>query len=139
LRRRRRDLSEKGRGVASLMLGLYDEKGKLHHVGTASAAGKRRDEILERVEPLLGSSPERLPRGEPSRWRPKVALEWSPVPPELVVEVSYDKWQKARFRHNARFLRFRPDKDPEQCTVDQVRPRPKKGDPTVPGLLGRAR
>jgi ATP-dependent DNA ligase len=131
--------SEKGRGVASLMLGLYDEKGKLHHVGTASAAGKRRDEILERVEPLLGSSPERLPRGEPSRWRPKVALEWSPVPPELVVEVSYDKWQKARFRHNARFLRFRPDKDPEQCSVDQVRPRPKKGDPTVPGLLGRAR
>jgi ATP-dependent DNA ligase len=131
--------SEKGRGVASLMLGLYDEKGKLHHVGTASAAGKRRAEILERIEPLLGSSPERLPRGEPSRWRPKVALEWSPVPPELVVEVSYDKWQKARFRHNARFLRFRPDKDPEQCTIDQVRPRPKKGDPTVRGLLGRAR
>jgi ATP-dependent DNA ligase len=131
--------SEKGRGIASLMLGLYDKEAKLHHVGTASAAGKRREEILERVQPLLGSSPERLPRGEPSRWRPKVTLEWSPVPPELVVEVSYDKWQKARFRHNARFLRFRPDKDPEQCTLDQVRPRPKKGDPTVPGLLGRAR
>jgi ATP-dependent DNA ligase len=130
--------SEKGRGVASLMLGLYDG-GKLHHVGTASAAGKRREEILERVQPLLGASPERLPRGEPSRWRPKVTLEWSPVPPELVVEVSYDKWQKARFRHNARFLRFRPDKDPEQCTIDQVRPRPKKGDPTAQGLLVRAR
>ena len=131
--------SEKGRGIASLMLGLYDEDGELRHVGTASAAGKRRDEILERVQPLLGPNPERRPRGEPSRWRPKVALEWSRVPPELVVEVAYDKWQKARFRHNARFLRFRTDKDPEQCTIDQVRPRPRKGDPTVPGLLGRAR
>ena len=49
----------------------------------------------------------------------------------------YDKWQKGRFRHNSRFLRFRPDKDPDQCTVAQVRPRPKKGDPTVAGLLGR--
>src|SRR5919108_1545059 len=129
--------SEKGTGVASLALGLY-EKGELRPVGSAPASGKRREEILERVLPLLGPSPERLPRGEPSRWRPKVALEWSRVPPELVVEVSYDKWQKARFRHNARFLRFRPDKNPEQCTVDQVRPRPKKGDPTVAGLLGRA-
>jgi ATP-dependent DNA ligase len=128
--------SEKGTGVASLVLGLYDD-GELRHVGTASAAGRRKEEILERVLPLLGASPERLPRGEPSRWRPKVTLEWSPVPPELVVEVSYDKWQKARFRHNARFLRFRPDKDPEQCTVEQVRPRPQAGDPTVPGLLGR--
>jgi ATP-dependent DNA ligase len=130
--------SEKGTGIASLVLGLHDDKRELRPVGTASAAGRRRDEILERVRPLLGSSPKRLPRGEPSRWRPKVTLEWSPVPPELVVEVGYDKWQKARFRHNARFLRFRPDKNPDQCTVDQVRPRPKKGDPTVPGLLGRA-
>jgi ATP-dependent DNA ligase len=129
--------SEKGSGVASLMLGLYDG-GKLRPVGTASAAGKRRDEILERVQPLLGKNPERKPRGEPSRWRPQVTLEWSPVKPELVVEVRYDKWQKARFRHGTRFLRFRPDKDPEQCTVSQVKPRPKKGDPTVPALLGRA-
>jgi ATP-dependent DNA ligase len=129
--------SEKGAGIASLMLGLYDGE-KLVPVGTASAAGKRRDEILERVEPLLGSNPERRPRGEPSRWRPQVTLEWSPVKPELVVEVRYDKWQKARFRHGTRFLRFRPDKDPDQCTVAQVKPRPKKGDPTVPGLLSRA-
>ena len=126
--------SEKGRGIASLMLGLY-ENGKLHHVGTASAAGKRRDEILERVEPLLGKKPERRPRGEPSRWRPQVTGEWSPVPPKLVVEVRYDKWQGQRFRHGTRFLRFRPDKNPEQCTIRQVRPRPKKGDPTVAELL----
>ena len=125
--------SEKGSGIASLMLGLYDGK-KLVPVGTSSAAGKRREEILERVQPLLGPNPERKPRGEPSRWRPQVTLEWSPVAPKLVVEVRYDKWQKARFRHGTRFLRFRPDKDPEQCTVSQVKPRPKKGDPTVPGF-----
>jgi ATP-dependent DNA ligase len=128
--------SEKGTGIASLMLGLYED-GALRPVGSAPASGKKREEILERVQPLLGRNPERRPRGEPSRWRPKVEGEWSPLPPELVVEVKYDKWQKGRFRHNSRFLRFRPDKDPEQCTVDQVRPRPKKGDPTVASLLGR--
>ena len=129
--------SEKGTGVASLMLGLHVD-GELRPVGSAPASGKKRKEILARVEPLLGPNPERRPRGAPSRWKPKADLEWSPVSPELVVEVRYDKWQKGRFRHNARFLRFRPDKDPDQCTVDQVRPRPQKGDPTVPELLGRA-
>lgn len=128
--------SEKGTGIASLALGLYVD-GELRPVGSAPATGKKRAEILERVEPLLGPNPERKPRGAPSRWKPKADLEWSSVPPELVVEVKYDKWQKGRFRHNSRFLRFRPDKDPDQCTVDQVRPRPKKGDPTVAGLLGR--
>jgi ATP-dependent DNA ligase len=128
--------SEKGTGIASLALGLWID-GKLVPVGNAPASGKKRAEILEQVEPLLGPNPERKPRGAPSRWKRDVHLEWSSVPPELVVEVRYDKWQKGRFRHNARFLRFRPDKDPEQCTVDQVRPRPRKGDPTVAGLLGR--
>jgi ATP-dependent DNA ligase len=129
--------SEKGTGIASLALGLWVD-GELRPVGNAPATGKKREEILERVEPLLGPDPERLPRGGPSRWKPKAdQLEWSPVPPELVVEVRYDKWQKGRIRHNARFLRFRPDKDPAECTVDQVRPRPKKGDPTVAGLLER--
>jgi ATP-dependent DNA ligase len=127
--------SEKGTGFASLMLGLYDGD-KLRPVGTASAAGKKREEIEAQVGPLLGKNPERRPRGEPTRWQ-KVPLEWSPVRPELVVEVRYDKWQKARFRHGTRFLRFRPDKDPGQCTVAQVRPKPKKGDPTVSGLLER--
>jgi ATP-dependent DNA ligase len=130
--------SEKGTGIASLALGLYVD-GELQPVGSAPATGKKRAEILERVEPLLGPNPERKPRGAPSRWKPKADLEWSPVPPELVVEVRYDKWQKGRIRHNARFLRFRPDKNPDQCTVDQVRPRPRKGDPTVSGLLERAR
>jgi ATP-dependent DNA ligase len=129
--------SEKGRGIASLMLGLYDSEGQLRPVGTSSAAGKRREEILAQVEPLLGKNPERRPRGEPSRWRPKVTGEWSPLEPKLVVEVRYDKWQGQRFRHGTRFLRFRPDKDAAQCKVDQVRPRPKKGDPTVAALLGQ--
>ena len=131
--------SEKGTGIASLMLGLYDSKGELHNVGTASAAGKHREEIEALVKPFLGKNPKRLPRGEPSRWRPQVTLEWSPVPPKLVVEVRYDKWQGQRFRHGTRFLRFRPDKDPSECTVDQVRPRPKKGDPTVETLLDATR
>jgi ATP-dependent DNA ligase len=129
--------SEKGSGIASLMLGLH-ERDEIRHVGTASATGKHREEILARVKPLLGRNPERKPRGEPSRWRPKVTLEWSPVPPKLVVEVRYDKWQGQRFRHGTGFLRFRPDKDPKDCTIAQVRPRPRKGDPTVPELLARA-
>ena len=87
------------------------------------------------IEPLLGPNPERKPRGAPSRWKPKADLEWSSVPPELVVEVRYDKWQKGRIRHNARFLRFRPDKDPDQCTWRQVRPPRRRGDPTVESLL----
>ena len=130
--------SEKASRIASLLLGLYDESGELRHVGAASAAGARRPEVEERVAPLLGASPERRPRGEPSRWRRDVELEWTPVDPELVVEVRYDKWQGARFRHGTRFLRFRPDKDPHACTFEQVRTRPRAGDPTVPELLGRA-
>jgi ATP-dependent DNA ligase len=126
--------SEKGTGIASLMLGLYED-GELRHVGAASAAGARRAEIEERVAPLLGASPTRKPRGEPSRWRPKADLEWTPVEPTLVVEVRYDKWQGARFRHGTRLLRFREDKDAASCTVDQVRIRPRPGDPTLDSLL----
>ena len=131
--------SEKGSRIASLLLGLYDDDGEVRHVGAASAAAKgRRGEIEERLLPLLGPSPERRPRGEPTRWRRDVELEWTPVEPELVVEVRYDKWQGARFRHGTRLLRFRPDKDPQSCTLAQVRPRPQKGDPTVSGLLAQA-
>ncbi len=127
--------AEKTEGIASLMLGLYDD-GKLRPVGTAAAGGAR-EEIDRRLGPLLGPNPERKPRGEPSRWRPNVVLEWSPVSPSLVVEVRYDKWQKQRFRHGTKLLRFREDKDPEQCTVAQVQQKPKKGDPTVADLLSR--
>jgi ATP-dependent DNA ligase len=131
--------SEKNARIASLLLGLYDEAGEVHHVGAASAAGARRDAIEAELHPLLGRNPVKKPRGEPSRWRAGVDLEWTPVDPKLVVEVRYDKWQGARFRHGTRFLRFRPDKDPDQCTLDQVRPRPRPGDPTVEDLLTRGR
>ncbi len=127
--------AEKTEGIASLMLGLYDGD-QLRPVGTAAAGGNR-EEIDRRVGPLLGPNPERKPRGEPSRWRPNVVLEWSPVSPSLVVEVRYDKWQKQRFRHGTKLLRFRDDKDPDQCTVAQVVQKPKKGDPTVADLLAR--
>ena len=126
--------SEKATGFASLMLGLYDADGKIRPVGTAAAGGPKRDEITALVQPLLGKNPERRPRGEPTRWQ-KEQLEWSPIEPKLVVEVRYDKWQAGRFRHGTKFLRFRPDKDPEQCTVDQVEQKPGRGDVTVSELL----
>ena len=91
--------------------------------------------IEAELRPLLGSNPVKKPRGEPSRWRAGVDLEWTPVEPKLVVEVRYDKWQGARFRHGTRFLRFRPDKDPKQCTWREVRPPPRPSDLTVPQLL----
>ncbi len=121
--------------VATLLLGLHDD-GKLRYVGSAAVAAKRNDEFLELLQPLLDDAPDRR-FSEPNRWGTG-DLEESAVRPELVAEVRYDKWQKARFRHGTRFLRWRPDKDPDACTVDQVRPRPKKGDPTVPKLLGKA-
>jgi ATP-dependent DNA ligase len=106
---------KESRELATLLLGLYAEAGDLRYVGSAAVAPKRRF-------------------SEPNRWG-SGELEEAAVRPELVVEVRYDKWQKQRFRHGTRLLRFRPDKEPEQCTVDQVRPRPKTGDPTVSALL----
>jgi ATP-dependent DNA ligase len=75
-----------------------------------------------------------MPGGE-SRWSQGKDLEWVEVRPEIVCEVRYDKMESDRFRHGTRFLRFRPDKDPAQCTWDQVRPARKDGDPTISGLL----
>lgn len=121
--------------IATLLLGLYDGD-DLRYVGSAAVAAKRNEEFLELLRPLLDDAPERR-FSEPNRWGTG-DLEESAVRPELVAEVRYDKWQKARFRHGTRFLRWRLDKDPDACTVEQVRPRPKMGDPTVPALLGKA-
>ncbi len=122
--------------LATLLLGLHDGSGELLYVGSAAVAPKREEEIAALVSPLLEGAP---PRGfsEPNRWGSGGELEETPIRPELVVEVRYDKWQGRRFRHGTRLIRFRPDKDPDQCTVDQVKPRPKAGDPTVSGLLAR--
>jgi ATP-dependent DNA ligase len=79
-------------------------------------------------------SDKRIPGGQ-SRWTQGRELDWNPVRPELVCEVRYDKLEKNRFRHGTRFIRFRPDKDPEQCTWREVKPPRRRGDPTVESLL----
>jgi ATP-dependent DNA ligase len=125
--------AEGGERIATLLLGLYDDSGEIRYVGTAAVAPARHDEIAALVLPLRADAPERR-FSEPNRWG-SGELEQVAVRGELVVEVRYDKWQRMRFRHGTRLLRFRPDKEPRQCTVAQVRPRPLAGDPTVSGLL----
>ena len=127
--------AERDGRIATLLLGLYDEAGELRYVGSAAVGARREPEIGALVRPLLADAPERR-FSEPSRWG-SGELEERAVRPELVVEVRYDKWQGTRFRHGTRLLRFRPDKDPGACTIEQVRPRPRPGDPTVAGLLER--
>ena len=109
-------------GIGSLLLGLHDEEGLLHHVGFCSALNaKRRQEAVERVMPLRGGAgfSGSAPKGS-SRWRKEGSGEWEPLEPVLVVEVSYDHFTQGRFRHGTRFERWRPDKAPEQCRLSQV-------------------
>ena len=114
--------AEKGRAVGSLLLGLYNRQGALDHVGFCSGlTGKIREGLLERLEQLQ-ASPGFSGRGPggPSRWTGARNAEWFPVRPKLVVEVSYDHVTGHRFRHGTRFLRWRPDKAPRQCTMSQI-------------------
>ena len=131
--------SEKAEGrISTLLLGLYGKDGEIDFVGHTSGfpAAVRRE--LEQVLPDMRApgaiSDARVPGGQ-SRWSQGKELDWNPVRPDLVCEVRYDKLEKSRFRHGTRFLRFRPDKDPEQCTWREVRPRRRRGDPTVESLL----
>jgi ATP-dependent DNA ligase len=109
--------------VGSLLLGLYDGKGLLHHVGFTSTI-KREDKpaLTKKLEPLIappgftGNAP-----GGPSRWSTKRSSEWQPLKPRLVVEVCYDHFTGERFRHGTRLMRWRPDKSPKQCTLEQVK------------------
>ncbi|WP_405930375.1 ATP-dependent DNA ligase [Streptomyces sp. NBC_00827] len=123
--------------VGSLLLGLYDDKGTLQHVGVSAAFPmKRRAELVEELEPLrledVGEHPwsawadesahetARLP-GAPSRWSSKKDLSWVPLRPERVAEVAYDHMENGvRFRHTARFRRWRPDRTAESCTYSQL-------------------
>ena len=123
----------KGEKLATLLLGLYRDDGGIDYVGSAAVAAKTHDDVLARVEPLLQDAPERR-FSEPNRWGGG-ELEESPVRPELVVEVRYDKVQGNRFRHGTRLLRFRPDKDPAQCTWRELRPERRDDDPSVESLL----
>jgi len=108
--------------VGSLLLGLYDDTGLLDHVGfTSSLSEAERKALTPKLEGLGGGSgfTGRAPGG-PSRWSTDRSGEWVPLKPTLVVEVSYDHFSQGRFRHGTRFLRWRPDKSPKQCTMDQV-------------------
>jgi ATP-dependent DNA ligase len=125
---------EKPTRIATLLLGLYDDEGKIDYVGSAAVAAGKHDQIFSRVEPLLKDAPDRG-FSEPNRWGSGELAE-SAVRPELVAEVRYDKVQGHRFRHGSRFLRFRDDKDPKDCTWLEVRPPRRAGDPTFESLLG---
>jgi ATP-dependent DNA ligase len=114
-----------GRGVGSLLLGLYDGDGVLHHVGhTSSFSAAEKRELVSLLEPLGGGESfghGRTP-GAPSRWTGAKDADWTPVRPQLVCEVSFDHLQGQRFRHAARFLRWRDDREPRSCTYDQLTP-----------------
>jgi ATP-dependent DNA ligase len=104
--------------VGSLILGLYDDDGKLHVVGHCSAfTRKEKKELLGRLRPL--ETGERG-SGEPSRWTAGRDLEWVELRPELVVEVSYDHMSDGRIRHGTRVERWRTDRDPESCKLEQL-------------------
>jgi ATP-dependent DNA ligase len=111
--------------VGSLLLGLYDDNGLLHHVGfTSTIARNDKPALTQKLERLIappgftGNAP-----GGPSRWSTGRSSQWQPLKPRLVVEVCYDHFSGGRFRHGTRLLRWRPDKAPHQCRLDQVRHR----------------
>ena len=119
--------TEDGNGVASLLLGLYDDVGKLNHVGFSSGLkAEERIKLAKRLKRLIsppgfdGQAP-----GGKSRWAPAGSREWKPLKPVLVVEVSYDHFTGGRFRHGTRLLRWRPDKAPCQCGYSQL-PKPSR-------------
>ena len=131
-----------GKRIATLLLGLYAEDGRLDFVGhTSGISGQLQSDLQKRLPPLVGTGhlgEGRSPGGE-SRWSQGKDLEWVEVRPEIVCEVRYDKMESDRFRHGTRFLRFRPDKEARECTWQQVRPVRQNGDPTISGLLDSAR
>lgn len=111
-----------GKVVGSLLLGLYDDDGLLHHVGfTSSFNAAEKKELTKKLEALIkppgftGNKP-----GGPSRWSTKKTSEWEPLATKLVAEVQYDHFTGGRFRHGTRFLRWRTDKKPMQCGLDQL-------------------
>jgi len=114
--------ASKGGVVGSLLLGLYDDEGLLHHVGyTSSFRGDEREALTPELERISGGKgfTGRAPGG-PSRWSTRRSEEWVPLEPRLVAEVRYDHFSEGRFRHGTRFERWRPDKDAAQCTFDQI-------------------
>jgi ATP-dependent DNA ligase len=129
--------AEKSKEVGSLLLGLYDDQGLLHHVGFTSALkAEDRPALTKKLEKLIeppgftGDAP-----GGPSRWANARSAEWQPLKPVLVVEVRYDQVTGRRFRHGTGLVRWRPDKDPKQCTFQQLAPELKPSE--LKELFGR--
>lgn len=124
-----------GEGVGSLLLGLHDDRGTLQHVGVCAAfTMRRRRALMEELRPLVTDAADhpwarrpgeevpaggRMPGG-PSRWSGGKDLSWTPLRPERVLEVAYDHMEGDRFRHTTRFRRWRPDRDPRDCTYAQL-------------------
>jgi ATP-dependent DNA ligase len=127
-----------GVGVGSLLLGLYDDEGALHHVGVATSfTAKRRAELVDEVAPLRegalddhpwrewadaqaqATAEGRMPGGA-SRWNAKKDLSWEPLRIERVAEVGYERVDSGRFRHASRLVRWRPDREPSSATFAQL-------------------
>jgi len=109
--------------VGSLLLGLYDHKGLLHHIGFTSTIKRgEKPALTHKLQKLIappgftGNAP-----GGPSRWATERSGEWQPLKPKLVVEVCYDHFSGERFRHGTKLMRWRPDKAPRQCTMEQLK------------------
>ena len=115
--------ASKGGEVGSLLLGLYDDDGKLNHIGFSSSfAAPERKKLKALLRPYMGGSgfTGHAPGG-PSRWSTERSGEWEPLKPKLVCEVRYDHFSGDRFRHGTKFLRWRPEKAPKSCTYEQVK------------------
>jgi ATP-dependent DNA ligase len=121
--------------VASVLLGLYDGAGGLHHIGVVSSLREeQRRELAEQLLPLaiplddhpwaagylLGGGRTGRLRGAAGRWTPEMEHDWVPLAPERVCEVRFDQTDAHRFRHPARFVRWRPDRDARSCTLEQL-------------------
>ena len=128
--------AQKGGHVGSLLLGLYNREGQLDHVGFSSSFTKEaRRKLKSILKPFVGGEgfTGKAPGG-PSRWtREDRNTEWIPLKSKLVCEVQYDHFSGGRFRHGTKFLRWRPEKAPRQCTMEQVLPGPI--DTSLAGLL----
>lgn len=109
--------------VGSLLLGLYNDEGLLDHVGfTSGLKAEEKKALTVKLEKLAGGDGFSGDKpGGPSRWSTKRSSEWQPLKTKLVVEILYDHFSGGRFRHGTRLLRWRPDKAPKQCTLDQVK------------------
>jgi ATP-dependent DNA ligase len=139
-------------GLSSLLLGVYDAAGDLHHVGVATTfADDERLGVLTEVSSSVtglaghpwaegfgvGPNPGGRLQGAAGRWTPDLPLDWVPVRPVLVAEVGYDQLDGDRFRHPARFRRWRPDRDPRSCTFEQFEEGEPAGAALLPGRDGR--